>query len=620
MKKFYVSLAAIAFSGLAIGQGAQKAELRTAQEGTFATDSKNIPTQNAIINQKSGGVVAWSSDFSNAGDWTIDNAGEPAPFGWEIHSGAPNSWFYSTGITSTSGGEYAELYNGDPTTNNPAPVSQTFTMTTTNAIDVQTLAGTDQVSVTFEQYGARFQDLQELYVSTDGTTFQKVADNDDIPNLTSGGGSSYANPMLRSFNIAPFIAGNASTVYLRFSWSPDVQNITYGWMIDDVQIVTNPDYDNTMTAYGMGMGTFQFPYYMISTAQASPISFWGEVTNNGALDQPGTQLDVTVGGSTYSSAAATLPVNGSDSLVTATQFTPAAAVASFTANFEMVATNTDENTADNTGSIDFEVTDHVYGRDLAGNGSNVEGSVTNWANAGGDAFKIGNIFEIMADETFKGIDVILASGNYTANSPVLFAEVYKYDGTDYIFLEQTIELPITSASQQNTVLTLPLYSPIDVQAGDDILVVAAHYGGDASGSDDIAVAYSGDAPENSVVGYDGSNSLVGLAGPVNICVRLNGDPTIGINELPEVGLTLGQNMPNPFNSNSIINFELDNASDIRFEFVDISGKVVKSVDLGTLSAGNHQLDVDASEFSTGVYYYSMISGEYRLTEKMIVQK
>ena len=37
------------------------------------------------------------------------------------------------------------------------------------------LAGTDQVTLTFEQYGALFNDGQKVYVSTDGTVGQKFS-------------------------------------------------------------------------------------------------------------------------------------------------------------------------------------------------------------------------------------------------------------------------------------------------------------------------------------------------------------------------------------------------------------------------------------------------------------
>lgn len=622
MNKFYVGLAALAMGGVTFAQNATQLELRTVNIGDVATESKNIPLNTAIGNEKVGGVVAWSDDFSTGGVWTINNQGEPSPFGWEIHTGNASSWFYTAGINSTSGGEYAELYNGDPTTGSPAPVNQTFTMETTASIDVMAAVGTDQVSLQFEQYGARFQDLQEVYVSTDGSTWIKVGDNDDIPNLTINGGSSYPDPMLRTYNIASAISGGASTVWIRFQWMPDVQNITYGWFIDDVAIVTNDDNNLTMDNSMFGVGAFQFPYYITPIDQIAEISFSANVSNNGAVAQPNTRLEVTANSTVFSSASASLAVLASDSLVTTTGFTPPASIASYTADFNVVSDSTESSPSDNTASYDFEVSQDIYARDQAGmSGANTDGSIVNWSGASGQAFKIGNIFEMIAADEFGAIDVVLSSGTYHTNSPVVFAEVYRYDtvAATYNFLETTEELTISSTAQMGTVLTLPLYSKVAVVPGDDILVVACHYGGDASGSDDIAIASSGDAPDNSVIGYDASNSLVGLAGPVNVCVRFNHYPEWGIEE-PTIGMTLGQNMPNPFTSTSTIRYELDNASELTFEIVDMTGKTVKVMDLGNRAAGEHTITIDGSELATGVYYYSLISGEYRVTNKMVIQK
>ena len=103
-------------------------------------------------------------------------------------------------------------------------------------------------------------------------------------------------------------------------------------------------------------------------------------------------------------------------------------------------------------------------------------------------------------------------------------------------------------------------------------------------------------------------------------VRMNFDPSIGIAEVSETGAILGQNMPNPFDNNSTINFELTNTSDVQFEFVDMTGKIVKTMDLGTLANGPHSIQVDATEFASGVYYYSLVSEGSKITSKMIVQK
>ena len=66
-----------------------------------------------IAEEKILGVTLWSDDFSNPANWTLDNSGQSGiDFGWNINS-TNDGWWANSGIASTSGGNYAELVNGD---------------------------------------------------------------------------------------------------------------------------------------------------------------------------------------------------------------------------------------------------------------------------------------------------------------------------------------------------------------------------------------------------------------------------------------------------------------------------------------------------------------------------
>jgi hypothetical protein len=56
-------------------------------------------------------------------------------------------------------------------------------------------------SLTFRQYGARFNDLQEIQMSTDGTTWITIGDNLDKPVLSAAGGSAYPNADTKTINL-----------------------------------------------------------------------------------------------------------------------------------------------------------------------------------------------------------------------------------------------------------------------------------------------------------------------------------------------------------------------------------------------------------------------------------
>ena len=150
---------------------------------------------------KDEGITIWSDDFSEDTTWVLDNSGQAGiEYGWNINA-VSDGWYSNNGINSTSGGNYAELVNGVPANESQA-LDVVYTMTTANPIDVIGLGGTNQVTLEFEQYGARFNDLQQILISTDGIVFTPVGDNLDVPVLSASGGAAYDNPDLKQINLA----------------------------------------------------------------------------------------------------------------------------------------------------------------------------------------------------------------------------------------------------------------------------------------------------------------------------------------------------------------------------------------------------------------------------------
>ena len=64
-------------------------------------------------------------------------------------------------------------------------------MTTAQPINIFDSIGSSNATLSFEEYGARFYDLQEVQISTDGINFVTVADNMAYSQLTASGGSAY---------------------------------------------------------------------------------------------------------------------------------------------------------------------------------------------------------------------------------------------------------------------------------------------------------------------------------------------------------------------------------------------------------------------------------------------
>ena len=602
MKKIYTSIAMLALTG-----GVAMAQVPTMQNSPLIVkDIKASPS--TVLQNKALGTTVWSDDFSTPSNWTIDNSGESAPFGWGIDA-VNDSWaFTTTSLTSTSGGNYAELYNGDPTSA-PAPLNTTYSMTTATSIDVMALAGTEQVMVQFEQYGAQFQDLQEVQVSTDGNTFFTVGSNSDIEALTAAGGAPYANPMLRSFDISSFITGASSTVWIRFRWSPGVQTTTYGWFIDDVAIVTKAD--NDLQARDSDWGSAGLHYYMIPEEQIAPIEFWATASNEGINDQTNSILtvDVNTGAFTGTSAAGvTITPTSTDSLVLSTPFTPSAAGAySFT--WGVSSDQTDDTPANNdlVGET-FNVGGMVYARDANGTPGTSGGE--DQSAPGSFAFEAGSMFDIFTADTCFGIDVVVGTG--TPAATLIYGKLYELDATgNFVFVDETAEYEVN----EGETVTMVLFSSPVLTAGTTYMAVVGCYSEFMYGTSGFSPDQTSFIMYPTVGGTGGQYFTNGTP-----MVRMNFDGSVGVKELKENGVSLAQNMPNPFNANSTINFEIAQGSNVTFEFTDVMGRNVKSIDMGTLAPGAHSLEVNASEFANGIYYYTLRAGQTQLTSKMVVKK
>jgi len=83
---------------------------------------------------------------------------------------------------------------------------------------------------------------------------------------------------------------------------------------------------------------------------------------------------------------------------------------------------------------------------------------------------------------------------------------------------------------------------------------------------------------------------------------------------------LAENYPNPFNPTTIISFGLPEDSRVSLRLYDISGREVLNLTEGHFSAGRHELVLDASELSSGSYFYSLEAGSFKQVKRMLLLK
>jgi len=80
------------------------------------------------------------------------------------------------------------------------------------------------------------------------------------------------------------------------------------------------------------------------------------------------------------------------------------------------------------------------------------------------------------------------------------------------------------------------------------------------------------------------------------------------------------NHPNPFNPITTIHYELPQRSDIQITIFDLMGRKVTTLLSKTQEAGPQQVQWNATNVPSGMYFYQIRAGEYVQTRKMVLLK
>lgn len=83
---------------------------------------------------------------------------------------------------------------------------------------------------------------------------------------------------------------------------------------------------------------------------------------------------------------------------------------------------------------------------------------------------------------------------------------------------------------------------------------------------------------------------------------------------------LYDNYPNPFNPSTTISYALPEATEVTLSVYSALGELVKVLDSGIKSAGNHKLEFDASDLPSGVYLLNLNSSSANSSKKISLLK
>ena len=98
--------------------------------------------------------------------------------------------------------------------------------------------------------------------------------------------------------------------------------------------------------------------------------------------------------------------------------------------------------------------------------------------------------------------------------------------------------------------------------------------------------------------------------------------TVGVNgpRLNPTEFALSQNYPNPFNPSTTIEFALPQMSEVNIAVYDVLGRKVAELVNGNFNAGYHKVRFNASNLTSGVYFYSIKAGDFVSVKKLMLLK
>ncbi len=105
-------------------------------------------------------------------------------------------------------------------------------------------------------------------------------------------------------------------------------------------------------------------------------------------------------------------------------------------------------------------------------------------------------------------------------------------------------------------------------------------------------------------------------GMITVLGPLSTKPSLNVQS--NAHFTLYQNEPNPFDSQSVIRFDLKQSNEVEFYFYDINGKLIYSLKDYFLEGVNSVKLTEDKLPGAGIYFYEMRTNVFSLTNKMVL--
>jgi len=111
------------------------------------------------------------------------------------------------------------------------------------------------------------------------------------------------------------------------------------------------------------------------------------------------------------------------------------------------------------------------------------------------------------------------------------------------------------------------------------------------------------------------SSIYGTTNGGGMIIGINNEITNSPNNF-----SLSQNYPNPFNPSTTIKFDIPKSSHVQIVVYDMLGREVEQLLNDERKPGSYEVMWDGSRYSSGVYFYKIITDEFVQTKRMVLMK
>ena len=128
-----------------------------------------------------------------------------------------------------------------------------------------------------------------------------------------------------------------------------------------------------------------------------------------------------------------------------------------------------------------------------------------------------------------------------------------------------------------------------------------------------------DVEEYTITIYIESNDDNPLNDTLRVVRKTHEAPPINIANVENLGIVMGQNIPNPASNSTRIEYSVVEAGQVNFSLYSISGQLLLQ-QTEYVTKGNHQMEINTANLANGIYFYSMEINGNRITKRMSVKK